>query len=127
MIHAPEKFGGLSVIDLHIHYICQKTKWLLYHLRKQDTTEKLAAITIQNHQLELGTSTPIFESDWNKTNTLTTKTWFSHLWISLSNFKVQLIIPNISITEEPTIMDKIIGKVPKKDILKFNEIRKYLK
>ena len=115
------------MIDLHIYCICQKTKWLLYHLRKQDTTGKLAAITIQKHQLELGTSTPIFESDWNKTNTLTTKKLFSHLWRSLSNLKVQLIIPNISITEEPKIMDKIIGKVPEKDMLKFNEIRKYLK
>ena len=53
-IHAQERFGGLPALDLHIHYKCQETKWLLYHLRKQDTTEKLEAITIQTHQLEVG-------------------------------------------------------------------------
>ena len=115
------------MVDLYIYYTFQKTKWLLYHLGKQDTTVKLAAITIQNHQLELRTSTPICESDWNKTSILTTKTWFLHLWKSLSNLKVKLIIPDISITKDTKIMDKLIGKVPEKDIIKFNEIRKYLK
>ena len=127
IIHASERFGVLSVTYLHINYTYQKTKQLLYHLRKQDTTGKLAAITIQNHQLEMGTLTPILESDWNKTSILITKTWFSHLWKSLSDLKVKLIIPNILITKETTIMDKLIGKVPKKDIIKFNEIRKFLK
>ena len=72
----PERFGGLSALDLNLHYTCQKTKLLLYHLRKQYTTGKLAAITMKNHQLELGTSTPIFESDWNTASALVAKIFF---------------------------------------------------
>ena len=70
---------------------------------------------------------PMFKSDWNTASILVTKTWFSHLWKYLSNLKVKLIIPKISMTKETTIIDKLIGKVPKNICIKFNEIRKYLK
>ena len=48
-------------------------------------------------------------------------------WQSLSKLNATLHIKNINIAKGKTIMDKIITKATKKELIRFNEIRKHLK
>ena len=114
IILAPARFGGLDIIDFHVYYTTQKIKWMLHHLNENDQTGKLYKILIQNHQLEMGLSTTIFNLKWDQNHFLSTDSSVKNTWQSLSKLNTTLHIKNINIVKVKTIMDKIIKKLQKK-------------
>ena len=79
-IYCPLEFGGLDKLSIfHLQGI-SKLRFLLMHLRREDTTGKLMDISMRTTQLECGLSTPFLKNDYYKTQMLATETWLTNLW-----------------------------------------------
>ena len=65
-----------------IYYVMGEihTHTLLRHYSESSLTGSMLQASLQRHNLELGTGTSMFQTDYNKYSCLATKTWMKHTW-----------------------------------------------
>ena len=54
VIHFPHEFGGYGVMDLHIEKLAEQTRYIVQHLRNNDSLGKRVLISIGTTQMESG-------------------------------------------------------------------------
>ena len=59
IIFYPREYGGYGVIDLHLEKIAEQTRYVVQHLRNQDSTGRRIRICIETTQLESGINEPV--------------------------------------------------------------------
>ena len=80
LMQANEQYGGLSISHLYDVMGMEKSKFLLMHMRRNDTTAKLFTIAMQNLQLECGTEELFFNLEYADYSNMTTNGWLKNLW-----------------------------------------------
>jgi len=94
---------------MHIYDVMgiSKTKFFMKHIRLNDKTGKLLRISLEYSQLEVGTSKPFYEHDFETIHTLLTPTWVTHLWKYWSETEVTMELTDFWVYESQKKMISI--------------------
>jgi len=133
LLQAGEQYGGMNLTHIYDLMGMEKTKFLLMHLRRQDTTAKLLEIEFQNIQLECGSETLFFNLEYEKFSQLITDSWSKHLWKYYDDRVIEMDL-DLEITQtkqrknDRFIMDILVnsGELLEKELLGINKYRQYL-
>jgi len=95
IIHGPIQYGGLQVPHLYTSQGIQKIRMLLGHCRKQDKTGSIINIALGTLQQEVGISTPILESDFDRYKEIASLSWIKRMWEFISKIEGKIHITDI--------------------------------
>ena len=133
LLQAGDQYGGINLTHIYDLMGMEKSKFLLMHLRRKDTTAKLLEIEFQNIQLECGSETLFFNLEYDKFSHLVTESWSKHLWKYYDDRAIEMDV-SLEITQakqrqnDGFIMDILVnsGELLKKELLGINKYRQYL-
>jgi len=134
LLQAGEQYGGMNVPHIYDVMGMEKTKFLLMHLRREDTTAKLLLIEFQNMQLECGSETLFFNLNYEKYSSLVTNTWSKNLWEYYDDRAIEMdmnleVIQKKQRVNDRFIMDILVegGKLSQQELIGINRYRQHLK
>ena len=90
VVHAPEKFGGLGMMDFHTYQHIQHIKALIDDGGIDNPTGKLLDILIQDHTLETGRTGKILHQDYKQVRPTLTQSWISNTMEFLTQHKITI-------------------------------------
>ena len=136
LLQANEQYGGLSIHHLYDVMGIEKSKFMIMHLRRNDTTGKLLQIAMQHTQLECGSERLFFNTDYSKYSDFTTPSWCKHLWQYYDKRAIKVDLQNEVTYKKPRQNDQFIMDVllhengvllSKMELIKLNKVRQHLK
>ena len=80
MIYSKLEYGGLDKLSIFHLQGMSKLRFLMVHLRREDTAGQLMDISMRTTQLESGLSSSFFKHDFYEAQCLTTSTWLTNVW-----------------------------------------------
>jgi len=134
LMQANEQYGGLSIAHLYDVMGMEKSKFLLMHMRRNDTTAKLLTIAMQNLQLECGTEELFFNLDFDEFSSMATNGWLKNLWEYYDSRAIRvdedLNVKYKKPREGDNFLMDILGKykseITPKQMEQINKVRQYL-
>ena len=129
---APHRYGGLNITHHFYTLLYLKLQKFLYHIRQRDKTGNLLLISLENSQLQLGTSTPFYTLPHNTWSQLITHTWSTHLFYMLEKCFISVTFPSFwtpspQRTNDHLIMDIFLSNIrDSKTLYMLNACRIFL-
>ena len=126
----PPYLLGLNLYDPYIEHGIEKIKAFLTHGGSSSMTGKLIQSLLEQHQLEIGSITPLFLNDYEKYSFLTPTSWITEIWEFISKFNIHLqqsylMGPSLQRVNDQAIMDYFIkqGNISKNHLCAINRVR----
>ena len=134
VMEAGDQYMGLNIKHIYDLMGSEKMKFLLMHVRRDDTTGKLMKISMRYTQLEVGSEVCFFNLDYERWGGLCTWTWMTHLWEYMSestitidtSFKLSLAKQR---KNDKFIMDILAScqELSLRELQYINKVRQYFK
>ena len=132
-LYTPKSLGGYGIVSIYHLQGVEKLKYYLMHNRLGDTTGDLLKISTRFTQLELGISTPFWQSWYKKYSPLLNETWTTDIWRYLDSCGMRLMDTTFWNYKLPrrhdfSLMDAVMDSnlsILQKQI--FNQVRLYMK
>lgn len=130
----PPHLLGLGLKDPYFEQGMAKLLFLIKYGGSNTMEGKLLASSIEHHQLEVGSFTPLFQLDYKRYKPLTTNTWVTSLWEFISEHKINIknqsySQPGIIREHDRAIMDCLMQREELKEtfLKSVNRVRCYTK
>ena len=113
IVHGPPQYGGLNFTNLYTEAGIQKLELFIGHVRKNDRTGSIIHTALGVLQQEVGISTPVLESPYEKYKAIVTKSWISELWQFISRIKGTITYarawtPTPTFSQDINIMEEVM-------------------
>jgi hypothetical protein len=130
--HGPSLYGGVNIPHPYTSQGLHQLKFLLEHFRAQDKIGRLLFISHGYLQILIGVSKNFPNTSYKKHCHLACPSWFTSVWLFLSNLQITIFIKQVWLpptltTADVNLMDyfKSIGSSPKL-LVSLNRCRVYL-
>ena len=129
---APFTYAGLQIEHIYDIMGKEKLKFLMMHIKKNDTTGQLIFIAMQCIQITLGTSKPFYELNYDKYEHLLQASWIKHLWQYMDSRSIEIeLTKKCTFTtqrkSDQFLMDILRPHFSTPQLNKINKIRQHLK
>ena len=115
-------------MDLHIEHLAKQVRYIIQHIRNDDSTGKRIVISTEISQLEAGTATSITRNGKILQLEYLTTTVLTSLMCQLWTMKAELWYEHWVPEGQPTIMDEMRDKTRhRQELLAINTCRTWLK
>ena len=128
VIFFPYAYGGYNTMDLHIEHLAEQARYIIQHIRNDDSTGKRTVISTEISQLEAGTATSITRNGKILQLEYLTTTVLTSLMCQLWTMKAELWYEHWVPEGQTTIMDEMRDKTGhRQELLAINTCRTWLK
>ena len=127
VIFFPYAYGGYNTMDLHIEHLAEQTRYIIQHIRNDDSTGRRIRISTEISQLEAGTAASITRKGRILQLPYLTPTVITSLMSQLWAMKAELWYKHWIPEGAPTIMDTVRNKTShRQELMAINTCRTWL-
>ena len=135
VVHGPRRYGGMGLRDIYTVQGTEHIKVLLDEMTSQSPTGKLLRILHQEHQLEIGRSTMIYEIPYKEIEGFLTPSWVTNTleFVDKVGLRIEGELPELQGWREGDahLMD-VFRKTPghailEEDLVAANKCRMYIR
>ena len=131
--YAPNKYQGLSSMNVEVKQFTEKLKMFLTHANTDSQLGKSIQLNLESIHLTAGINSSIFSLPYSKYGILLEDGWIQNLWQSAEKYNISIkgsyIAPTCNRTNDYSLMEKLVlaDLYTDEDIQSINRCRIYLK